>query len=192
MSTAYVQGPNADLPAARRALIEEMSQAVREQQNAIDAFDEAAAQALGLNRTDLRALDILQRLGPLPAGELATAAGVTRGAITGLVDRLEGAGFAHRVHDTQDRRRIFIALSDEGMQRALAVYAPIAERGWRSVEKYTDAELSLLRDVALESREFYVAQAARVRSLSAEPGQAEPTLPRQVEDASQLAVGQSG
>jgi DNA-binding MarR family transcriptional regulator len=164
MSNAELLGPARGIPPRRRALIDEMSRAVRAQQNAIDAFDEAAAQALGLSRSDLRALDVLQQRGRLAAGELAHAARVSRGSMTGLVDRLESAGFVRRIHDTADRRRIFVELSDEGLRRALTVYAPVVEHGWAAAEGMTDDELKLFRDVALRGRDFYEAQTARLQA----------------------------
>jgi DNA-binding MarR family transcriptional regulator len=164
MSTSDLLGPSRVIPGERRALIEQMASAVRAQQNAIDAFDEAAAQALGLSRSDLRALDVLQQQGRLTAGELAHAARVSRGAMTGLVDRLESAGFVRRTHDTADRRRIFIELSEEGVARAMKVYAPVAEHAWSSTEAMTDDQLRLLREVALRGRDFYEAQVARLRA----------------------------
>ncbi len=166
MSSPDLLEPPASIPTERRTLIEEMGRAVRAQQNAIDAFDEAAAATLGLSRSDLRALDVLQQRGRLTAGELAQAARVSRGAMTGLVDRLESAGFVRRVHDTQDRRRIFIELSDDGIERALKVYGPVAARGWTAAEGLTDDQLRLLRDVALQSRDFYEAQTARLLEAS--------------------------
>src|SRR5438105_15388836 len=69
----------------------------------------AVAERLGLNITDHKALDFACRGGgPVTAGELAELTGLTTGAITGVIDRLEKAGFARRERDPNDRRRIIL------------------------------------------------------------------------------------
>ncbi|MBA2293811.1 MAG: MarR family transcriptional regulator [Actinobacteria bacterium] len=69
------------------------------------AFDALAAEQLGVSLTDLRCLDIVESRGGLTAGELATASGLTTGAVTAVVDRLERAGLARRIRDELDRRK---------------------------------------------------------------------------------------
>jgi DNA-binding transcriptional ArsR family regulator len=71
-------------------------------------FHQAIAERLGLNATDHKALDLLGRAGPITAGELAELTGLTTGAITGIIDRLEKAGFVRRENDPKDRRRVII------------------------------------------------------------------------------------
>src|SRR4051812_25029573 len=71
-------------------------------------FHQAVADRLGLNVTDHKCVDLLQRNGPLTAGELAQHTGLTTGAITGVIDRLEKAGFVRRAEDANDRRRVII------------------------------------------------------------------------------------
>ena len=67
--------------------------AIRVSQNASDVMDEAFGALLGINRTDGRCLDIVQRLGQITAGELAHESGLTTGAVTAVIDRLEQAGY---------------------------------------------------------------------------------------------------
>src|SRR5438270_3489198 len=71
-------------------------------------FHQAIADRLGLNVTDHKCLDILERTGPMTAGEMAQQTGLTTGAITGVIDRLEQAGFVRRAEDPNDRRRVII------------------------------------------------------------------------------------
>ena len=68
-------------------------------QNAADALDAAIAEWLGVNRTDVICLDILARLGTVPAGRLAEESRLTTGAITAVLDRLERAGYVQRLDD---------------------------------------------------------------------------------------------
>src|SRR6185503_5006808 len=72
---------------------------------------EEVSQFLGINRTDGRCIDIVERLGRVTAGTLAAESGLTTGAVTALVDRLEAAGYLQRVRDTSERRRVFIELT---------------------------------------------------------------------------------
>ena len=76
---------------------------VRGWQSDQDMFDDAAATYAGLNRTDMRCVDILQREGPMTAGQLGARAHLSSGAITAVVDRLERTDFVRRIRDTVDR-----------------------------------------------------------------------------------------
>ena len=86
-------------------------EAVRAEQVANEIVDEHVAAFLGINRTDSRCLDILERRGRMTAGALAEESGLTTGAVTALVDRLERAGYLRRTRDTIDRRKVFIELT---------------------------------------------------------------------------------
>src|SRR5262245_29900394 len=71
-------------------------------------FHQAIADRLGMNVTDHKCADLLERNGPMTAGELAEQTGLTTGAITGVIDRLEQAGFVRRAPDPGDRRRVIV------------------------------------------------------------------------------------
>jgi DNA-binding MarR family transcriptional regulator len=103
--------------------------AIRISHNATDAMDEAFAALLGINRTDGRCLDIVQRLGRITAGELAAASGLTTGAVTTVVDRLENAGYLHRTRSSEDRRKVFIELTDTAQSFGDLVYRQMGEIG---------------------------------------------------------------
>ncbi|HEX4108214.1 MAG TPA: MarR family transcriptional regulator [Solirubrobacteraceae bacterium] len=140
------------------ALVDE----VRRSQNATQRFDQAVADALGLNRTDMRCLDVLDREGPLTAGHLAEACGLTTGAMTTALDRLEDAGYVRRVRDAGDRRRVLVELTPEALRRAHGFYAEHVAQSERVYGRYTLAELELLLEFVRTGREFNEARAARV------------------------------
>src|SRR5687768_7436133 len=71
----------------------------------------AAADLVGMNQTDWDCLDVLDWTGPITAGDLAKRVGLTSGAITGVLDRLEKAGLARRVADPGDRRRVIVEVT---------------------------------------------------------------------------------
>src|SRR4051794_41979814 len=85
--------------------IEELIREFRVSGNLDDAFDNLAEQRLGVNETDLHCLNIIENAGGVTAGELAAESGLTTGAVTGVIDRLEKKGFARRVSGPPDRPR---------------------------------------------------------------------------------------
>lgn len=94
---------------------------------AMERFDAAASRALGVGRTDLRALNLLED-GPLTAGEIGGRLGLTSGSVTALIDRLERAGHISRGHPAGDRRRVTVELMPDTHASFAAVYAPLGAR----------------------------------------------------------------
>ena len=111
-----------------------------------DLFDEAAAEVLGVNRTDLRVMDVLDRIGPVTAGHLAEHAGLSPGAMTAAIDRLEKVGYAKRVPDPDDRRRILVEYTPEARERAMGIYMPLKEAFEKKMSRFTVDQLELIRD----------------------------------------------
>jgi len=138
----------------KRQVFAELIDEVRRSQGATDRFDQAVADALGMNRTDMRCTDVLDREGRVTAGRLAEVTGLTSGAITTVIDRLERAGMARRVPDPSDRRRVLVELTPETRERAGRFYAGHAERAEELYERYTEEQLTMLRDFVRQSREF--------------------------------------
>src|SRR4051794_41816746 len=83
----------------KQDVFEELLLEVRRSQNATDRYDQAVADAIGLNRTDMRCLDIIEMESLVTAGRLAELSGLTTGAITTVIDRLEERGMARRGRD---------------------------------------------------------------------------------------------
>src|SRR3954453_22507202 len=111
----------------KKELIGELISEFRTSGNHDDAFDNLAAQRLGVNETDLHCLNIIQNNGGVTAGQLAKEAGLTTGAVTGVIDRLERIGFARRVADPDDRRRVKLEVTPKFYSRAEKVLGPGAE-----------------------------------------------------------------
>ncbi len=148
----------------KRQVFEELIDEVRRSQNATDRFDQAVADAIGLNRTDMRCLDVIDREGPIPAGRLADATGLTTGAITTVLDRLERAGHARRVRDAGDRRRVLVELTPEARRHANSFYAEHVALGESLYQRYTEEQLELLLGFVRGSREFNELQAAKLEA----------------------------
>lgn len=134
-------------------------------QTATQAVDEAAAAHLGINRTDLRCLGVVLESGPLSAGKLAEIVGLTRGAMTTALDRVEQAGFVRRVHNDQDRRGVTIEATQAAKDAIAQIWGPIRADGLAVLKKYSDAELDVLRRFFEDYCEIQRANAARIREL---------------------------
>ena len=152
---ATVQRPSeTEMPEATeapaRVRAERVKQLVTEMQRSSDIstfFIQAVATKIGMNPTDLKVLSILSRQGPLSAGRIAELTGLTSGAITFMLDRLEKAGYAHRVRHPTDRRIVLIELIPEPLQRATGTYfANMARVTADAVKNYSDEQLELVID----------------------------------------------
>jgi DNA-binding MarR family transcriptional regulator len=148
----------------KRIVLEELVDEVRRSQSATDRYDQAVADALGLNRTDMRCIDVLQRAGRLTAGQLAEATGLTSGAMTTAIDRLERIGYARRVRDEHDRRRVLVEAMPRAHADAERFYAEHARLGAELQERHSVEELELILDFVRAGREFNEAQAVRLEA----------------------------
>lgn len=141
--------------------------ALRTYQRSVDAFDEAAARFLGVNRTDLRCLDLLLEQGQATPGYLADALGLTSGSVTAMLDRLETVGLVARRPDPADRRRIEVTPTEQAFAMAEKLWGPLVEEGARTVTRYSGPELELLIGVLEEMQALQDAHTNRVRALRA-------------------------
>jgi DNA-binding MarR family transcriptional regulator len=133
--------------AARARLIERLGAEVAAYQESNDAFDEAAARLLNVNRTDLRCLGLLiQEIGPTTPGVLASRLGLTAGSVTTMLDRLERLDYVTRVRDPDDRRKVVISPTEQIVARSREIYGPMVTEGQESLARYSDAELTLIVD----------------------------------------------
>jgi len=142
-------------------------EAIRVYGSAQDLLDEAAAERLGINRTDARVLDVLERSGRMAAGGIAEQSGLTTGAVTALLDRLERAGYVRRIRDHQDRRRVLVEMTPRARKLALEVYGPIGAEGYRELERYSEQQLRLLSDHYRRGAEFLMRHANRLKAEAA-------------------------
>jgi DNA-binding MarR family transcriptional regulator len=158
--------PHQEARPPREGLITRIAYAVRLHQNAVDEIDEAAAAYLGVNRTDLRCLDILERAGPMPAGRLAAESGLSSGAMTAVLDRLERAGLVRRTRGERDRRSVMAEITEEAVRRATDIYGPIGEQAVAQLRRYSDEELAFILDFLEQGRDLALGHARRVRDMT--------------------------
>lgn len=149
----------------REHLVEELIGAIRAVGNARDALDQAVADRLQINLTDLRCMDILQQRGTATAGQLAGANGLSTGAVTTMLDRLERAGFVRRVRDPVDRRRVYVELTDASQRVCGELFGPLGDDARTLFARYDEDELVLLRDFMRRDHALQDEHAARIRGL---------------------------
>lgn len=145
-------------------LIGELLAAVRANQNATDQMDDAAARGMGVNRTDSRCLDTIEQFGPITAGRLAEAAGLTTGAVTAVIDRLVAKGYLRRVADPTDRRRVMVEVTEELERRAGRYYGPLAAQAFPFLSRYSKAELELIADFLRASTAIVEKRVGEIRA----------------------------
>lgn len=132
---------------SRKQIINILSEELRDNSTATILFHEAIAGKLGLNSTDHKCLDVILKNQPLTAGQLSALTGLTTGAVTGILNRLEQAGYVSRVQDPQDKRRVVICIDQEKVAKDIV---PLFESFRKDLDqllsRYDDAELENILD----------------------------------------------
>lgn len=133
-------------------LIGKLAQKVQELSTATVLFHQNVAQKLGLNPTDHKCLDLIMRNENMTAGDLAQMTGLTTGAITGVIDRLEKKGLVRRERDLKDRRKIVVVANKEKAYQELAPYFSSLGNSMNELFKiYSVNELETIYDFVSKS-----------------------------------------
>jgi DNA-binding MarR family transcriptional regulator len=154
---------------ARAALMQELEHAVRRSSAQGAIFGQTVANRAGISASDLECLDFLNLEGRVTAGRLAEVTGLTTGAITGVVDRLEQAGLVRRERDESDRRKVFIATVPENVAKLGRFYEHMQRAMLKLWEPYSDAELRLLLRFATQGYETMLAATEELRAMMVAP-----------------------
>jgi DNA-binding MarR family transcriptional regulator len=150
---------------SRDSIVKAFGDAVRAYQTVNDNFDQAVADHVGMNRTDARCIDLIDQAGGMTAGELARAAGLTTGAVTAVIDRLEAAGVARRVPDPNDRRRVRIEATEKLWELSEPLIGPMVEESMAILDDYSDEELERFTEFLRRAIELQSRHVERVRAL---------------------------
>jgi DNA-binding MarR family transcriptional regulator len=137
-------------PKTRDVLLRDLEEAMRRSSAQGVIFGQTVANVAGISGSDLECLDFLNLEGRVTAGRLAEVTGLTTGAITGVVDRLEKAGLVRRERDEADRRKVFIATVPENVAKIGRFYVPMQAAMQKLWSTYSEAELQLLLRFANE------------------------------------------
>ena len=132
----------------RRELLKKLWELGRKMSTQTVFLHQAIAQSVGLNATDTKCIDLILRGpgGSVTAGWLSDTTGLTTGAITHILDRLEKRQFIERVRDTRDRRKVFIRVLPESLEPLIPKYEAMGKAYMSLVEQYGDEELQLICD----------------------------------------------
>jgi DNA-binding MarR family transcriptional regulator len=149
----------------RAALLASIDREVRKASALGVMFSQTVAAQLGITGTDLECLDIIGLEGVMTAGQLAEATGLTTGAITGILDRLEKAGFAQRERDPQDRRKVLVRALPTVEIRIGPYYRSLAAAMAALMSRYSDDELELMCQFLSASHHVMVEEIAKLRSV---------------------------
>jgi DNA-binding MarR family transcriptional regulator len=148
-------------------LIAALSDEFRQLSTATILFHQAIADRLGMNVTDHKCADILLGTGPITAGELARRTGLTTGAITGVIDRLEKAGFVRRAKDSGDRRRVIIEPLSGEINRVIGpLFRSIAQSMAELCEDYTMQQLTVIRDFTARAHQGAYEEIRKLREAA--------------------------
>jgi DNA-binding MarR family transcriptional regulator len=144
-------------------------------------FGQSIAVRLGLSDSDVEALETLMDSGAATAGRLAELMGLTTGAVTRLIDRLEQTGYVRRVSDPADRRRVIVEVVPEKVAAVEAMFGALGSAAQEEVARYTDAQLELIDDFLTRMAEVTREQATRLReadpATAGEPRRGEHAAP---------------
>ncbi|UGY23452.1 MarR family winged helix-turn-helix transcriptional regulator [Bradyrhizobium septentrionale] len=129
---------------SRGALLQELEEALRRSSAQGVLYGQTVANVAGISGSDLECIDIVLLEGRVTAGRLAEVTGLTTGAITGVVDRLEKAGYVRRERDESDRRKVFISVVPEAVEKIGQYYVPLQQAMQKVFSGYSEDELRLL------------------------------------------------
>jgi DNA-binding MarR family transcriptional regulator len=151
----------------REESIQAINEKFREMSTETIMFHQAVADILGLHVTDHKCLDFIYRFGAMPAGMLAELTGLTTGAVTGIIDRLEEAGYVRRTNDPKDRRRTIVEPTrNKKLEKKIEViFIPLRDRMHKLLSSYSDSELAFLLDATTEMLEQTREESKKLRSL---------------------------
>ena len=131
---------------SKRDLATRVIQGARQYSIGTVLFHQAVGQLLGVNVTDMKCLDIMTLKGSASPSELAEHTGLSTGATTAMLDRLENAKLIERRPHPTDRRATLVVLSQEAMRKLPAMFESLAKAMETLVLGYSEKELKVLVD----------------------------------------------
>ncbi|MDX8143547.1 MarR family transcriptional regulator [Lentzea sp. NPDC034063] len=138
-------------------VLERFTWYMREQSALTVMFHTKVAARMGLSATDEKCIDLAMRAeGPITAGRLAELSGLSTGAVTGVIDRLEHAGFVRRVRDPHDRRKVLVEVTvgdvekfgqlfEEARQSLIEVLGHFGDDELQVIERYLQLQIATFR-----------------------------------------------
>lgn len=138
----------------RLDLMRRINVELRELHSAVDILNSRVAELLEIHRTDLRCMDILSLESPVTAGRLSELSGLTSGAVTAVVDRLVAAGFARRLPDPSDRRRVLIEPTERLYAVGEGTFRPLVMQTMQLLGEFSDRDLFVIYEFIHRGKEL--------------------------------------
>jgi DNA-binding MarR family transcriptional regulator len=152
----------------RERLLLALDEAIRKVGAQAVLISDLVATRVGINSTDLECLDLLQLDGPSTAGQMSARSGLTTGATTAMIDRLERAGYVRRHRDSKDRRLVVVEVLEHCGLHIAPLYQPIQKDLEKLHARYSNGELAVVVRYLTEAIE---AGARFAAWLQAQPSQ---------------------
>jgi DNA-binding MarR family transcriptional regulator len=146
----------------KQALAGRLMLALRRSSAAGVLHGQTVARRVGVNSSDLECLDLILMSGPSTAGEIARHTGLTSGAVTGLIDRLERLGLVERTADPADRRKVLVRVREDRIGPIAALYAPLEKAMQALLAGYSKEELKVLIDFSERSGGLLLARVSEL------------------------------
>ena len=146
----------------KQALTGRLMLALRRSSAAGVLHGQTIARRVGVNSTDLECLDLILMSGPSTAGEIARHTGLTSGAVTGLIDRLERLGLVERTADAADRRKVLVRVREDKIGPIAQLYAPLEKAMQSLLAGYSKEELKVLIDFSERSGGLLLARVSEL------------------------------
>jgi DNA-binding MarR family transcriptional regulator len=154
--------------ARRRELLQRLEEALRKVSAQSVLLSDTVARLVGLHSTDLECLDLLYLSGPATAGRLSAHTGLTTGATTAVIDRLERSGWVRRTRDPRDRRRVLVEALPAGIRRIEPYYQRLGEAMSGLHGRYDDRQLALVMEYLTQAVDLGAAHVGWLQSQHAE------------------------
>ena len=130
----------------RTDILAELARIGRDHSDTTVFFHETVARKMGLNPTDYKTMSVLERMGPLSAGDISRYTGLATASVTDLIDRLESKGYVRRERDTVDRRRVVIQPIEAKIREARRYFVSASQSLATLYKTYSDADLEFIAD----------------------------------------------
>lgn len=155
---------------SRKQLVTQVIRGAREFSIGTVLFHRAVGQILGVNVTDMKCLDMMTLQGSATPSQLAAHTGLSSGATTAMIDRLERAGLVERQPHPKDRRGTILVLTEEAMRKLPSLFSSLGTAMETLVSSYPQKELAVLDDFFTKARVLWQEERAKLqRSYSARP-----------------------
>ncbi len=165
-------------PTDRAALLAGVLREVRRMTAQSVLISQAVSERFGLNSSDLECLDLALLSGGATAGEFAKVTGLTTGAITGVIDRLERAGYVRRERDPTDRRKVVVRARPAMTRRIAPLYDSLQREMTALWSRYSDEQLAVILDFVTRSCDLAVQEIAKLQARRPAPRKRTPARKR--------------